>query len=140
MQEIEKKMDDNERRFRGEQAKIPLSRNFAQGFDYLVQRLHCDLNDEDRLPQAQTHVQMIQDRLLSLRNDLEDRGFASSATAYHLGHIFTGLEILEGIMGQKDRSEATQHKFDLIFDGVEKHLNNLGSLIEELDTHLRAAV
>lgn len=140
MQKIEKQMDDNERLFRAEQAKTPLSGNFGQGFDYLVQRLHCDLNDEGRLPQAQTRVQMIRDRLLSLRKDLEDLAFASSATAHHLDHIFTGLEILDGIMRQKDHSEATQHQFHLIFDGVEKHLKNLGSLIDELDTHLRAAI
>jgi hypothetical protein len=63
--------------------------------------------------------------MVALTKELNDRGFASSATAYHLGRILTGLGILEQIIQQDDHSEASQHKFDLVFDGVEKHLKGL---------------
>ena len=140
MREIEKKMDREEREFRAKQATKPLSSQFEQGFNYLVRRLHCDLNDDDRRPQAQTHVVMIRDRLMTLEKDLNDRGFASSATSYHLDRILTGLGILERIMQQDDHSETNQHEFDLVFVGVEKHLQNLQSLVRELDAELKTPI
>lgn len=140
MLEIENKMDALELKFRTDQSTRPLSCNFGKGFDYLVQRLHCDLFDEDRLVQAQTHCGMIREILDRLKKDLDNRGFASIAPTYNFGRIFTGLGILSTIMRQDTHSETDQHKFDLVFDGVTKNVEDVLRFIDELDARLRTPI
>lgn len=140
MQAIEKKMNEEERQFRIENAAQPFSSCFGNNFSYLMQRLHCDLSDEGRVVQAQTHAQMIRDVMKTLEDDLQKRGFTSSATSHPLGVIFTGLELLEKIIGRDSPSPDNQNEFDLIFDGVEKHVGDLKKFIAEIDAKLRTPV
>ena len=77
MQVIEKKMDETERQFRTEQAARPLPNYFENGFSYLLQRLHCNLGDAGRVPQAQSHARMIREIVCKLQHELKVRGFAS---------------------------------------------------------------
>jgi hypothetical protein len=140
MLEVERVMDEQERKFRMEQSKRLLSIEFGQGFDYLLQRLHCDLNDDGRLGQAEAHLKMICEKLNRLREDLHDRGFATKATDYDFDRIFAGLGILNSVMAREKHVEADQHKFDLVFDGIEKRIQDLRKFVEELDTRLTTPI
>lgn len=130
-------MDDAERQFRIDQAAHPFSSYFEDGFSYILQRLHCDLADEGRVPQAQTHTKMIHDMLFGLQQELVDRGFKSATTSYHLERILTGLDLLNGLMNNSPTSSKTQHEFDLIYDGIEKNINALRDFFGEIDARLR---
>jgi DNA-binding protein YbaB len=140
MQKIEAKMDDKERQFRTEQGKSSLCAQFGTGFDYLVQRLHCDLSDEPRVTQAMMHAKMIRKNMTGLQKELDDRGFSSEATSYHLRLIFTGLGLLEEIFEQRALSSDSQDKLDLLFDGFEKNMNELKAIIDEIDAKLNTPV
>lgn len=140
MWEIERKMDEHEREFRMEQSKAPLSSEFGRGFDYLLQRLHCNLNDEGRVVQAQVHVKMLRENLDSLKKQLDTRGFGSAAVTDDFHRIFTGLEILASITRQKEYAETDQHRFDLMYDGTIKNIEQLRKLVDDLDEQLRAPV
>ncbi len=140
MQIIEKKMDEEERKFRTEQAAQPFSTYFEDGFSYLLQRLHCDLGDAGRVPQAQTHAQIIRETMNKLQHELADRGFKSTATSYHIDRIFTGLDLLERIMSNGSSSSITQHEFDLMYDGIEKNIISLKDFICDIDARLRTPV
>ena len=140
MQRIEEKMDEKERQFRSEQAKRPFSTHFRANFDYLLQRLHCDLADEDRLFQAMSHAEMIRKAMTDLQKDLHDRELGSKATSYHLERIFTGLGLLEDIMRKSVHSPATQTEFDFLFDGFDKSMREFIALISELDAQLSIPV
>jgi hypothetical protein len=66
MQLVESRMDEQERKFRTEQAARPLSLCFGNNFEYILRRLHCDLSDGGRVVQAQTHAQMIRTSIIKL--------------------------------------------------------------------------
>jgi hypothetical protein len=140
MQAIELKMDEAERQFRTEQAARPFSTIFENGFPYLLQRLHCDLGDADRVPQTQAHSQMIRELMNKLQKELAERGFGSAATAYHLDRVLTGLDLLESILGAGSSSSSTQHEFDLIYDGIEKNIDLLKNIICDIDARLRTSI
>jgi hypothetical protein len=140
MLEIERKMDEQEKRFRAEQSKSPLASEFGQNFDYLLQRLHCDLNDEGRVGQAQAHLKMIREILDRLKSQLDTRGFGSTAITYDFGRIFSGLGLLDSIMHKEKYTEADQHMLDLVYDGIEKNIRELRNLIDDLDRRLKAPI
>src|SRR5271170_1473147 len=56
-------------------------------FDYLIQRLHCDLNDEGRVGQAQAHLEMISKALDNLKKELDTRGFGSASVTHEFNRI-----------------------------------------------------
>jgi hypothetical protein len=138
MQFIEKTMDEQERQFRIEQAARPFSLCFGTNFDYLVQRLHCDLSDVRRLGQAQAHARMIREAIEMLEKELTDRGFESEAHSWKI--VFTGLDLLEAIMSRKSSSMSTQHEFDLMFDGLEKKIDSLRADVANIDAKLSAPI
>lgn len=140
MQFIEKKMDEEERQFRTKQAARPFSTYFENGFSYLLQRLHCDLGDAGRVPQAQTHARMTRETMNKLQKELADRGFRSATTSYHIDRIFRGLELLESLMNKGSSSSNTQLEFDLIYDGVEKNIILLKNVICDIDARLRTPI
>ena len=140
MLEVEKRIDEQERSFRLEESKMPLSNEFGQNFDYLLQRLHCDLNEGDRVVQAQGHAAMIRERLDNLMRLLDSRGFGSTAVTYDFARVFTGLEILESIMQQGTHAVADQHKLDLVYDGFEKNIRELRKFVDELDKQLKEPI
>lgn len=131
---IEKKMDDLERGFRKEQSKKPLSSHFATGFKYLMQRLWCNLTDDGRVIQAQSHSAMLLKIFEGLRNDLTKRGFGAEASTLKI--IFKGLGLLESIMSREPRSEEDQDEFDLIYDGLEKKVELVKKTVEQLDAKI----
>ena len=138
MLEIENKMDERERAFRMEQTEHPFSSNFENGFDYLVQRLWCDLTDSSRAPQAQAHARMICERIEALRNELAKRDFQQEAKSMDI--IFSGIHLLETILRRENPSRSDQDEFDLIFDGLQKRIEEAGSTIRTLDASLRTPI
>jgi len=62
---VEQKMDELERQFRSDRSSPPLSSIFEHGFPYLIEKLHCDLSNNDRVVLAQTHSKMIRERIIS---------------------------------------------------------------------------
>jgi hypothetical protein len=136
MREIEAKMDDAERRFRIEEATRLFSSRLEDGFSYLLQRLHCELGDAGRVPQAQSHAQMIREVMIELQRDLAHRRFGSTASSHHIDRLFTGLNLLGRIMERSPLSLETQHEFDLIYDGVEKNVLLLKRILAEIDKML----
>jgi hypothetical protein len=140
MQVIEMKMDEAERQFRTEQSARPLCTYFENGFSYLLQRLHCDLGDAGRVLQAQSHARMVREIMNKLQQELAERGFESRTTSYHMDRILPGLNLLEGIMSNGSSSSNNQHEFDLIYDGVEKNINELRNVICDIDARLRTPI
>jgi hypothetical protein len=133
-------MDEEEHRFRTEEVARPLSSSFENGLSYLLQRLHCDLGDAGRMPQAQSNAQMIREIMNKLQQELEERRFGSKTTSYHIARIFTGLDLLERIMSNGPSSSSTQHEFDLIYDGFEKSVDELKNVICDIDARLRTPI
>lgn len=140
LQQIELKMDETERQFRSEQAARPFSIYFENDFSYLLQRLHCDLADEGRVPQARSHARMVHELMVKLQHELAERGFKSETTSYHLERILTGLDLLNGFMNNGRTSSKTQHEFDLIYGGIETNINALRNVFREIDARLRTPV
>jgi len=115
---VEEKMDQLERQFRAERSSPPLASFFDKGFRYLVERLHCDLSDSDRVIVAQTHSKMIRLRIVDLEKALSVRGLEVAVRPMHI--VLTGLELLDGIMEAGDSTQLAQDKFDLIYTGRNK--------------------
>jgi hypothetical protein len=137
MEQVEQKMDEQESKFRIKEALHPLSSVFTNQFSYLMQRLSCDLTDEGRNGQAQTHAKMIREIMIGFQNELATRGFASEAASYHLRLIFTGLNRLEAFMSDSCPTQEKQDEFDLIYAGIEKNVRQLMNFTAEIDTRLR---
>jgi hypothetical protein len=137
---VERKMDEEERKFRESQKVPPLSAYFEGGFSYLLRRLWCNVEDEACLVQALNHAQMIRERINELHTDLKRRGFGDKATADQVERILVGIGLLEEILNREDRTSATQHEFDLIFGGLEKTINSLVTYVSELDAKLNSSV
>jgi hypothetical protein len=74
---VEETMDRQEREFRRGQKDRKISASLEGSFSYLLQRLHCDLSDNARVPQAQAHACMIRSIFGSLRQELNERGFGT---------------------------------------------------------------
>ncbi len=138
MQLVENRMDEQEHKFRTEQATRPLSLCFGSNFEYILQRLHCDLCDEGRLVQAQAHAQMIRSSIISLQKELTCRGFCCEAQSLKI--VFTGLDLLESIMTRNSSSITTQHEFDLIYDGLEKNILEIKTNVAAIDSTFCAPV
>jgi hypothetical protein len=138
MQLVEKRMDEQEHQFRTEQMTRPFSLCFENNFEDVLQRLWCDLSDEDRLPQAQAHARMIRKAIKMLGKEFTERGFKPEAQSLKI--VFTGLDLLEVIMLRKSSSISTQHEFDLIFDGLEKNITSLRASIAAIDAKLHAPI
>jgi hypothetical protein len=140
MQNIEAEMDDQERKFRAEQGKRPLLDNFGAGFGYLLEKLRCDLDDEARVIQAQTHVGMIREIIEKLQKDIAARGFEPTDAAYHIGLILTALDFMARTLSKKKHSRDDQNMFYLVLDGFQRNLDVLTSVIKEIDTRLKTAI
>jgi hypothetical protein len=138
MKLVEKRMDEQEHQFRTEQGARPFSSCFGNNFEYLLQRLHCNLKDEGRLGQAKAHAQMIREKIKMLEKELTERGFEAEAHSWKI--VFTGLELLETIMLRESSSISTQNEFDLIFDGLEKNIDSLRANVAAIDTKLSAPI
>jgi hypothetical protein len=140
MQAVEKKMDEEERQFRTRYASHFFSSLFENPFSYLLQRLHCDLTNEDRVIQALTHAKMIRDRIDSLRVDLMNRDLGSREMSDDIDRILTGIDLLERIMTERSSSKADQHELDLVYDGVVKNIAELKTAMVEIDTKLHTPI
>lgn len=138
LQILEKTMDDLEKNFRHEQAKDPFSSHFSTGFDYLIKRLWCDLNNSDRLIQAQSHSQMLRKIFEGLQKDLTKRGFEPEANS--LKTIFNGLTFLERIMKRDPSSKEDQDEFDLIYDGLKTKIRLLMRTVEQIDAKFNGPI
>ncbi|HZT24213.1 MAG TPA: hypothetical protein VFA57_00800 [Pseudolabrys sp.] len=140
MLKIEAAMDEQERKFRSEQSKKPFSDLFGTGFDYLMQRLRPELDDEGRVVQASTHVTMIRDRINALRQELTDRGLESQAFTHELSAIIDGLKLIDKMIANSDRSATSQNEIDIVCDGFGVNMNKLRERITELDKKLNTSI
>jgi hypothetical protein len=140
MQNIETEMDEQEQKFRAEQAKRPLLDNFGTGFDYLLEKLRCDLDDETRVAQAETHVGLIREIIEKLQNDLAGREFEPTDAAYHIGLIFTALDFMAQMLTKRTHSKDSQDMFYLVLDGFNKNLDDVKSIIKEIDARLETPI
>ena len=136
MRQVEKQMDEQERDFRKREAPHLFSPRFEGPFSYLMQRLSCDLTDEGRAIQAQLHAQPIRKTIIDFRDELDTGGFSSEGTSYHIRLVLTGLNRLEAFTHEEKPTEETQDEFDLIYSGVEKHINKIVSFTLEIDKKL----
>lgn len=140
MQAVEKVMDTKERKFRRKRGSPPLSDVFERGFSYLLQRLWCDLNDDNRLLQAKAHAKMLREAMEELQNDLTKRELDSEPTSLYFDRIFRGIHWLERIMKKKSFSKNDHYDFDLIYHGMKKQISKLRRNIYDLDVILGTRV
>jgi hypothetical protein len=137
---VEKKMDAEERKFRRKRANPPMSDVFSGSFDYLLQRLWCGLNDQDRLLQAKAHAKIIREEILSLRKDIEKRELNSEQMAHCFDRIFRGIQRLEKIMNKKSFSANDHCDFDLVYEGTKSQIRKLKKIVRDLDEKLSTLV
>jgi len=140
LEAVEQAMDNEEARFRREQSTRPFSTVFEKPFNYLMQRLQCDLGDDARVPQAEAHAKMIREEMQTLQEDLRSRGFEWPAISYHMGLIFTGLDMLEKLLRKTPPRPNDQNEFDLVYDGLEKNVDRVRGFVKQIDEKLRTAV
>ena len=100
-QRVEATMDKQEHQFRAKHAARPFSSRFGKNFDYLLQRLHCDLKDEGRLHQAQAHAKMIREIIKTLEKELIEYGFEPEAHSWKI--VFTALTCLRPLCRESHR-------------------------------------
>lgn len=137
---IENKMDEDERQFRSNHMASPFTSYFGNGFPYLIQRLHCELDDASRLVQAETHAQMVRERICALQANLRERGFISEILDDYIERALTGLRLLEEIMTRNSRTKADQHTYDLVYDGIEKTVSTMKSFVTDIDRKLHTPI
>jgi hypothetical protein len=140
MQNIEVQMNTQERKFRAKHARRPLLDNFGTGFGYLLEKLYCDINDNLRVVQARSRIKMICEVITRLQKDLVARDFEPTDAAYHVDLIFTALRFMARTLDKKTHSGDDQNMYYLVLDGFEKHLDDLTSIIREVDARLKTAI
>lgn len=137
MEAIETEMDKQERQFRAQQSENPFSQHFGGNFEYLLQRLRCELDDTDRRFQALAHVEMIRERIERLAKQLLDTNFKAEAKATRI--IFCGLDLLKEILDNGTSGEAQDH-FDLVYGGLRQEIVGLKATIESIDIKMRTPI
>ena len=135
---VEKIMNQSERKFRSERSAPSLSTFFENGFRYLMERLHCDLNNGDRVIQARTHLKMIRERVIELEKELSNRELGSELAPKRV--VVTGLDLLEKLLEADASRLDTQDEFDLIYSGLEKEMMSLIDSVKDLDQRLSEPV
>jgi hypothetical protein len=130
---IEAEIDRQENLFRSEQAMNPLSEVFATGFDYLLQRLRPDLDDDARIVQATAHSVMVRERITKLEEELTTRNLKSETFSYELSVIVDAIELIDKMIAESDRSPKSQNKIDIVYDGFVINMNRLRSHVSEID-------
>jgi hypothetical protein len=140
MTEIENEMDARERAFREALSTQSFAEVFENGFDYLLRRLWCSLENEDRRVQAECHAGMIETALKELQEKLAAAGFDDGVNSSSFRITLHGIGQLREIITGQDFSTEQQDQFDLIFRGVERYLSEIITEMRELDAKCRAPV
>ncbi|MGC1862850.1 MAG: hypothetical protein WA733_17480 [Methylocystis sp.] len=140
MLKAEVAMDDQERAFRQERSADHFAICFEDGFSYLLERLHCALENEDRRIQAKSHADMITKRLIELQEKLRSRDFAYLADSSSFSIVTHGITLLIEIFDRDNASVESQYKFDLIYAGVKIYMEDLARDIRSLDAKLNTPV
>jgi hypothetical protein len=140
MAKIETRMDETERSFRNNYKGDFGSGLLAETFDYILQRMRCDLLDEGRVPQAESHVAIIRDDVAELKQEFVTRAIPAWWPLETENRIGVGLNELERILKSKDRCSETQHRFDLLYDGTVNAIGELQASVRSVLEQLRAAV
>jgi hypothetical protein len=137
---IEAEMDNRERQFRSEKGRKRLGDLFGTPFDYLMQRLRPELDSEGRIVKATTHAAMIRDRVNSLMQELATRELASETFSYEISTVLDGLDLIEKMISESDRSSKSQNQIDIVCDGFAANMNKLREHVAELDKKLRTPI
>jgi hypothetical protein len=137
---IEAEMDERERQFRSEHAKKSFGDLFGTGFDYLMQRLRPELDNEGRVIQANTHAAMIRDQIHSLQQELAKRELESEGFSYEIATVLDGLDLIEKMIAESDGSAKSQNQIDIVCDGFSANMDRLRGHVGELDKKLNSAV
>jgi hypothetical protein len=140
LMDIEAKMDENEKVERGRLAEAYFSTEFGQSFSYLRQRLWCDLTDDGRRPQANSHATMIKETVASLRARLCATGFDQYANSSAFDNILYGLDLIEKMTSDDSGITQNQQHFDLIYAGIEKHLDEIIRDMKCLDEQIASPI
>jgi hypothetical protein len=137
---IEETMDRQEREFRKGHRDRSFTARLEGGFSYLLQRLHCNLSDETRVVQSETHASMIKSVLRSLQQEVEDCGFGTLDISYSIERLLTGINLLENILNKKTASFESQYQLDIVYDGIEKDIVDLKNTLGDLDARLNTSI
>lgn len=137
---IEAEMDKREDKFRSQQAKKPFSDLFGTGFDYLMQRLRLELDNDGRVGQAVAHSAMIRERVMALKSELANRGFESETFLYELSVVLDGLDLIDQMIAKSDHSPKNQNEIDIVCDGFSINMNKLREHVVELDKKLNTRI
>ena len=137
---IEAEMDKREDEFRSEQAKKKFSDVFGTGFDYLMQRLRPELDNDGRIGQAVAHSAMIRERAVALKKELANRDFESEVFSYELSVVIDGLDLIDKMIATSDRSPKSQNEIDIVCDGFGINMNKLREHVAEIDSKLNTPV
>jgi hypothetical protein len=133
-------MDDQERVFREERSADHFASCFEDGFSYLLERLHCALDNEDRRIQSESHAKLITERLTQLQAKLRARDFAYLADSSSFSIVIHGIKLIGHIISSTNKSAESQYELDLIYSGLRKYVDNLETEISALDAKLNTPV
>lgn len=131
---IEEEMDRIERLFRREQAERRLSHHFGVNFGYIIQGLVYGKGyDSSRKEQAASHVQMVRDCIVNLRQDLRRRDLEAVFHNSEFEKILAGLSFLEEKLSLETSTQADNFEYDLLFRGLKSELEEIQKRIDDLD-------
>lgn len=140
MLRIETEMGEKERAFREERANEHFASCFDNGFSYLLQRLHCSLSDEGRRVQADSHATMIKDTLSGLQDHLGSKYFTDRADSPAFRTVINGINLLQEIIKNGSDAVEEQDRFDLLYAGIQRYVDELIKEVRELDAKINMAI
>jgi hypothetical protein len=108
MTKIENEIDARERTFHDDLSAQTFAGVFESGSDYLLRRLWCSLENEDRRVQAECHAGMIETALKELQEKLAAAGFDDRANSSSFRIALHGIGQLREIIRGQDFSTEQQ--------------------------------
>lgn len=138
IKKIEKRMDDTERTFRTRQAKRPISAALPKNFDYLVRRIYCTLTNRGDAYLALSHIREVRATVFAIQKDLANRRLDHEGTRDEIGRALAGLDLLEVALNADATDGWTQYKYAVIYDGLNKAIEDFRTSIGDIDKKLNA--
>lgn len=136
MRKISKKMDELEETFRAEFRDTPLS-DHLNNVGYLIQRLHCELNDEDRLPQAKGHAKMLRKIFEELLQTIKTKNLEEDIYVEGFEICLHGLTLIEEVLYIEEPKSENQWTLDLLFNGWELTYSHALESVQDFDEKMK---
>lgn len=124
-----------ENKHRNEYKSEKLSEIFHPSLTYLFQKIYEAFHNDERVPQAKSHIPMIREMVTKLQVKLEERG--ELKTNYYAKDKFVSftyaIEKLESYFSDKEESNLNSKDAEIYCEYAEARLKELRNLAQEVD-------